>query len=298
MAQESAPPAAEKSAPPGEDPIAAARRDFNSLKGARNALEQSSKLNLPSVSAPDFTLGSSPMPRAPALSEEEMKKLKAAKKSTNWLVDAMMKPEEKASRDPRERATASTQAGRDRELASNSAMGATKDPEASLEKGTQELAAKDEKTLPPPEKRTGPEFNPLASYMSGWMTPQDYSLLKPGIDNGAAATASNRGDPSLPGAGADLSVLGDAGSALDLGKDTRGVQRFELPKPADNPFLQSFNAGSGASAPVFSAPPAPVPAPVNALLSPAPDLAPARSKIPDFVKPAVDEKYFKQLKRF
>jgi predicted transcriptional regulator len=33
-------------------------------------------------------------------------------------------------------------------------------------------------------------------------------------------------------------------------------------------------------------------------MPPPPPIEPAKSKIPDFAKPAEDERYFKQLKRF
>jgi hypothetical protein len=97
--------------------------------------------------------------------------------------------------------------------------------------------------------------------------------------------------------GADLSALGDMGSALDLSRDAKAAP-FALPKPADNPFLQTLN-GSGTALPAFVPPPAPASTPANTALAPVPlESAPPKSKIPDFAKPAMDEKYFKQLKRF
>jgi hypothetical protein len=144
----------------------------------------------------------------------------------------------------------------------------------------------------------GPEFNPLTHYMAGWMTPPDYALLKAGMDGAASASLPSRGDPSLPSVGSDLSVLGDMGSALDLSPAAKSAP-FALPKPAGNPFLQSLSAGGPAAAPAFVTPPAPTSGSASSGFAPVPaPVAPAKSKIPDFAKPAMDEKYFKQLKRF
>ncbi len=285
LAQETPSPAATKNAPPTEDAIAAAKREFNAIKSTRGALEQS-KVELPSVSAPELQT-TAPMPRIQSTSKLDPK---AAKKSSNWLVDAMMKSDERESRNPRESTSEATRRGR-----VSDAIDDTTDPLS--ETDPRQSASKDQ-DLPMAEKRVGPEFNPLTRYMAGWMSPQDYALLKPGMDGAAAASLTSRGDPSLPSVGADLSLLGDTGSALDLSTSAKAAP-FALPKPADNPFLQSLNLSGGTMPPAFAPPPAPASA--SAPAGPAPvqaEVAPPRSRIPDFAKPATDEKYFKQLKRF
>jgi hypothetical protein len=282
LAQEAAPPAPSKSAPPTEDAIAAAKRDFNAIKGARSALEQP-KADLPSMSAPELQTAPA-MPRP--LTNPKLDP-KAAKKSANWLVDAMMAPDEKESRDPSR--TPGESLRRTRESLDENDPQAATDPRAT--------AAKDEE-MAVASKRTAPDVNPLTRYMAGLMTPQDYALLKPGLDGAAAASLASRGDPSLPTVGAAVSGVSDTVSALELGADTKPAP-FALPKPADNPFLQAFNQGGGSAPVVLAAPPTPSSAPSSPIFAPTPaPVAPANSKIPDFAKPAMDEKYFKQLKRF
>lgn len=283
FAQGTASSTAEKPAPPIEDAIEAAKRDFNTVKAARGAALQQPKMDLPSMSAPELQTA----PAMPRLQATPKLDPKAARKSANWLVDAMTKSDEKELRDPHE--TIAESMLREREAAD------AKDPR--MAKDARGNAARDENS-PMAEKRVGPEFNPLSRYMAGWMTPQDYTLLKSGLDGAAAASLTSRGDPSLPSVGSDLSVLGDAGSALDLSSGTRTAP-FALPKPSENPFLQSLTSGGAPATTSFAPPPAPSSVSTSPTLAPAPaPSAPTKSKIPDFAKPAMDEKYFKQLKRF
>ncbi len=280
-AQESPSPPVEKSAPPTEDAIAAAKRDFNAIRGARGASD-SSNADLSSLSAPELQT-TAPLPRLQSTPKADSG---AANKNANWLVDAMMKQDGKEARDSHE--PISTAIQHDGETTSAQDQRTSANPRAANAEGNLSVA----------EKRTGPEFNPLARYMVGWMTPQDYALLKPGLDGAAAASLTSRGDPSLPAVGSDLSVLGDTGSALDLGAMNKAAP-FALPKPADNPFLQSINGGGASTSGAFVTAAAPSLPAASISLTPVPvEVAPVKSKIPDFAKPAMDEKYFKQLKRF
>jgi hypothetical protein len=285
-AQDNPPPDSAKSAPPSEDAIAAARREFNTVKALRSGLE-APRSELPAISTPELHTA----PAMPRMEPATKLDPKAAGKSANWLVDAMMKPDETHARDPRR--TVSDPARRDRE----SGGPLTLDAPAGAETGT---TATREATAPVAEKRVGPEFNPLNRYMAGWMTAQDYALLKPGSEGAGSSSLSTRGDPSLPAIGADLSVLGDTGSALDLtaANSTPGAA-FALPKPNENPFLQSLTLTPMPEPAGLSAPSAPTSTSASVLVAPVPaDAGPVRSKIPDFAKPATDKKFFKQLKRF
>jgi len=204
-----------------------------------------------------------------------------AKKSANWLVDAMMKPEEKDPRALRDKISGAEK--RERDLTS------AKDPRAAAEK---------KEDLPPTEKKLGPEFNPLNRYMAGWMTTQDYALLKPGLDSSTGALGMiARNEPALRGLDADASMLGDAGSALDLSAVGKNAPLVQF-KPVENPFLQSLAPSATPGPMAFTAPAGPNPSSASAALAPPPEVAPQKSVIPDFAKPSTDDKYFKPLKRF
>lgn len=153
---------------------------------------------------------------------------------------------------------------------------------------------KDRKAIEPPP-------NPLNQFLASWMTPQDYALLKPGLE-----TSSNTG-PLAP-TEAMLSVPSPAEISVatrsDLEASVRGADRSLLApaRPTENPYLQAFNepvpfAGFTPPLPPIAAPSAPSPAP-TIFVPPATPLPPPQSKVPDFAKPAVDDKYFKPLKRF
>ena len=151
--------------------MAGAKRDFDSVKSQRGANE-SAKTGLPTFTTPEFSLGTT------TTKSDKQKKtpaeLLAEKKSANWLVDAMMKKDEKSQKDETDEAALLQQ---------------KLNPEAAeralLEKPVEKKAPTKAELA-----KTGPEFNPLTRYMSGWMTPQDYSLLKPGL-GGASADCSD-----------------------------------------------------------------------------------------------------------
>jgi hypothetical protein len=143
--------------------------------------------------------------------------------------------------------------------------------------------------------------NPLESYLGGWMTPQDYALLKPSLAQGALPGGGR--DPMSPNAlqsaNGALPGIGGTGAALGISAPAAGLP---APKAKENPFLQALVTPAPAvPVPAFGAamPPAtPAVKPLATAAPPPPPIEPAKSKIPDFAKPAEDEKYFKQLKRF
>jgi hypothetical protein len=283
--------AQEKSAPPPDISLEAAKRDFNAVKAARGSLDAPAKLELPSVATPEFSAGApqplpSPMKPDPAL---------AKKKSANWLVDAMMKPEAMQARDPRDKNFGQVRSDR-----SDSAFPYRDGREAAPDSDLRPGAESETRTPVVSEKKTGPEFNPLTNYMAGWMTPQDYSLLKPGLESAVSSRMANSPIEQVALGGTnDLLAPGNVSAGgIDSGTAARPAA-FAAPAPADNPFLQSLNAPP---APVASFTPPSAGAPtgtVPSALVPAPtEPQAAKSKIPDFAKPAADEKYFKQLKRF
>jgi len=272
--------AQEKVAPASEDPIAGAKRDFEGVKAPRTPSE-TTKAGLPGLETPEFSLVK-PTPKLTGRAKTAAEIL-AEKKSANWLVDAMMKKDENSEKthavDP------------DAALLRELKLSPEAVARASAQKPTEEKpTAKSELA------RTGPEFNPLTRFMAGWMTPQDYSLLKPGMGGATADSLIARGETSITGPTGDLGASADKGGALEIMALSRPAS-LTGPVSAGNPFLQSFTPPPHSVA--NFAPPAtsttPV-APANAI-APA-ESSPSKSRTPDFVKPATDEKYFKQLKRF
>ena len=134
------------------------------------------------------------------------------------------------------------------------------------------------------------------------MSPQDYALLKPGLQP-ASDTA---GSPGIGSAGAQAGFVGSAaeprsGSSLMPGAERPG---FAGPtRPPENPYLPGLTDGPSPLA-GFSPPVQPVAAaiaPLAPVIYAAPPTAPEpppASKVPDFVRATRDEQYFKPLKRF
>ena len=139
--------------------------------------------------------------------------------------------------------------------------------------------------------------NPLTRYLDDWMTPQDYALLKPGLtsqfDPRAGANNAVVPNPDVPVLPGGLSEFAFGGA---------GVPPHPRDMPKENPYLQSLKTESLVSSTTVDSKPvssAPVLPPTLQRVPPRPPLAsPAPGRIPDFAKPATDEKYFKQLKRF
>jgi hypothetical protein len=282
-AEEKASPAATQAAP-AEDAITVARREFDAVKSARGApLPQKGdavRFTVPELHGvgAGSTNGASNAPKTPA----------AEKKSSNWLVEAMERPSD--ARKDRDR----TRPEHERSLLLGSPV-----KDGSETTTEQRDAASD----PEPDNRKAPTtaVNPLAHYLGVWMTPQDYALLKPGLEQsleagssstGAEIAAMKMGIPTLPG-------LAGVDRVLGLGVPP---PRAGSAGPRENPFLATLNSAPSPS--VVVAPPQAVtvipvaPTALPATTMPPPQPAPVQSAIPDFAKPATDQKYFKQLKRF
>lgn len=304
-------PAADGPAPaaPG-DSISAAKREFDSIKALRDpALPAPSKGTLPNLQVPE--LHTTTPDAARRVKQKQAEAAAKAKKSGtgNWLVDAM---EKDARTQAGNRGSASDGAGRrTRDSRSEAAS------EDSLETDAEgrSLLAADEAVsgldATRGERRTERErvderpnvVNPLTSFLGSWMTPQDYALLRPGLDD------SGRRNDVPAGAG------GSAGGGGLAGGESTAQLAFLESRPAspanppvrENPFLQALEfpaspTGSSLSAPspTFTLPEMSA-APAAAPLLPATAVAPThppKSTVPDFAKPALEEKYFKQLKRF
>lgn len=277
---EEAPPSekAKPAASAGEDAIAAAARDFQKLKAERGTTAEPERLSIPGLTAPALQVGEGGSASASVLPAK-----RDPKQSPNWLVDGVMK---KSGQGLQEKSLP----GREHLLDAETRAG---EPAADATRGrgekTDEVAR---------DKPAGPEVNPLTRYMAGWMTPSDYTLLRPGLSGDLAADGASRGDPSLTALATGPEAGGLNGSLLSLSAPG-GAPAIAAAAPRDNPFLQAFVPSSQPMA-VFTPPPAiaepAVPSPNR--FTPPPEPPPERPKVPELAKPADDTKYFKQLKRF
>ncbi len=279
------------SKPAQRDPIAEARKDFESLKSARDAsLLPSSRM--PQVGVPELSLPSTaPNPGG----VPKLKPPLQQTKSPNWLVDAMEKQTiSKADRkqDPRSRDRKSRSGSRE-----TGYVGLDQKSGAAEEKGEALTASERSQRDERDEDSATAVVNPLNSFLGEWMTPQDYALLKPGLtptaEPGALPTASPVG--TWGGSVAPGQALRDS-TFLNTAAPSAALP----PTPRENPYLQSLRPEA----------PAPSPAPRTRVIEtppiatrPAPTMPPTpvdvpTAKIPEFAKPSTDDRYFKQLKRF
>ena len=268
-----APAPASKSRAESEESLATVKRDFDTIKAAREAAGKST-LDLPRLTAPELqTEARRPAAQKPAMPE---------KKSANWLVDAIEvnKSGARGERGPQE---------------NGERLGLASETRA-LGEGEPTLPGKARAADRKTGRASETAVNPLTSFMAGWMTPQDLALLRPSLGGPTAAESIARGERprefleqpaggTQPNKGAELF----AGREKNLGVPTA---------PRVNPFLESI--GLPAVAPALrAAPPLATRAPAApvVVLSPVESI-PTKSKVPEFAKPPEDEKYFKQLKRF
>lgn len=266
------------------DAIAEAKSDFDKIKSARDAALLPDG-RLPRIAVPELSMPTAPSPTVALQNKIPSREPKPA----NWLVDAVEK--QGSSRDGKGLDSRS----RDRRNLANTQSEAEL-PEA--DRGARKLAESDESRERRDQRDTPKSkpvvFNPLTAYLGDWMTPQDYSLLKPGLgtdpETGTAAK-------SLAASGAPGVVL-PTGGITDFSFGIANAPAKTFPPARENPYLQSLKPESPGAmevksvisppvaimprAPVTAAPPQPVPTP----------------KIPDFARPSEDDRYFKQLKRF
>ncbi|MEO6245863.1 MAG: hypothetical protein ABIQ12_10550 [Opitutaceae bacterium] len=276
--------AAETAAPSGLEKL---RKDLDAAKAPAAAARQFAP-GISGAALPDWQ-GAEPLytPTRRATGKNSGRETKSA----NWLLDAMKPPA--ASIDENQ----------------------TLKGEVELTDATQRLSGKDSAPRPDADKsvtstepsdaklRFGQNVapNPLAQFLGGWMTPQDYALLKPVPAGESNLSAPNRGLDSLASGGtgrsSDLStVIGMVGSAS-------GPKSPAPPSsPHNNPYMQTLTVPA-------IAPIQPSIVPIPSSISPAPSAlssgsvkpsvkAAAPAKAPDLPSVSDDEKYFKQLKRF
>jgi len=311
-AEEKAAPAA---SPPVEavDSISAARREFDALKSARDPVTGQPRSS-PTVTMPELQTGLG----GPLWDTGAKKKLDPSnQKSKNWLIEAMEKDRQLDAgqrRDGRHWTETDTERLLKQRDELKPAREAGSENETLLALAREGEAADAKKEARAGDERPPNVVNPLAGFMSDWMTPKDFALLQPnqsagaGKDSGGAVDAAGAMGASGFGLGPVGASAGPATGAgvepLGLGLLGGGNRSAPIAGPRENPYLPSALPGGPATELVFSPPPPTMPAPnptgptIFAPVAPPSEPAPARSKIPEFAKPPTDDKYFKQLKRF
>ncbi len=270
-----------------EGTIADAKKSFDSLKQKRVGEERS--LNLPKLSTPELNLAGPSAATRP-------KKKSADKNSKSWLVDGVMNPKA----DPSKPGSVLDANGRESDQAlepglalsdqrSELASGETKGPE-NLQKSAREAGAESSPSL---------VHNPLASFMSSWISSQDRSLLLPSTPNatGSVDLAGGRvgraaGQTSAPGPTVNGSFMASSGSR---------PARLENPYLAFAP-VSVAESGLGVSSALRAEVRDPIPRAAEPVLrfgQEARDPMPSgKASAREFLKSDEDNKYFKQLKRF
>jgi len=292
-------------AAPGSS-ISGARRELDAIKALRDPA-QVPKGELPKLTMPELRTAA---PEAiPWGAKPGSKADTAGKQSANWLVDGVMKDGRRANdlarkakdrggRDDRGEHADRTESGARTLEATETEIAQSANPEPRDEGGVQR------------EKEVGEVANPLNRYLGEWLTPRDYAMLKPSLDEAAAGGRTTVGlDPRIAAAlGPDSLVAAMPTSGLATGESATAIDAVRQAAPRENPFLEALQpivSPKPASIVALPAPPPPSVASIAQPIVPStiapnspPLIAPPQSKIPDFAKPAQDEKYFKQLKRF
>ncbi len=278
-------------APQDGDSIAQAKKDLSSIRGPQSPSDPAS--SLPSLQFKDL----GPLPGAPTISlpklsdQEKADALDPTKRKQgtgNWLVDAMEKKSD-SRRDTGGR-------GRDDLLKADADI---------LKEGERDgqLGASREKA--DPKEAAVSVYNPLDSFMGGWISAKDHDLLLgstkveplPGVESGRG-----RND-LLPGL--DLGASASAVESLINPAEVSGLS--ESAKPGPNPYVALFELSAapqlkGFAAPEGLGPQSPGPADfsrgISSPGSSAREAEGGRSVIPDFAQPSDDDKYFKQMKKF
>jgi hypothetical protein len=278
-----------------EESIATAKQSFETLK-KRLPIEERNGTGMTFLAAPEFHLGT-PTPT-------ESVKAKTAKPTKNWLVDGAMA---KSPANTKDRSLASEDIRRSDSRELNDLAGTSVSDEsetATLTEGSDASSRRERATLQAHESSSTKTeaINPLASYMSGWISTQDRALLLPPKGTESTAGALDTGlmnfyATSSPGLSTSVPREGLDGNAAAL---TNGAQ--------ENPYLNSGNfrapGVSAESAPVGSfqnlapiTPQSTIPI-LPAQMNEGPPQSANRPAARDLAKPDDNAKYFKQLKRF
>lgn len=273
------------------DTMESARDGIRALKVEREAPNLSG-VSRPRIAAPEWHGGAASTPAVRPAPPNP----KGEARNPNWLIDALAQPD------------AADGLAQDRDDARSGRPGARVAPDrAGLARSRAGLAPAESRSaaerIPPSPGMpgTGPITNPLTAYLDGWMTPQDFALLKPGLDGGSSALLPMADAGTAPG-GFPAGALSPAGAFRGPGPAPLAPAGDRPGAGRENPFLAALNAPVAGGAVAAQTPrlalPAPGPATMASPSGQSPPSPPPASRTPDFARPAADEKYFKPLKRF
>lgn len=294
-----------------EDAISAAKRDFETLKATRDP-SRPTKTGLPGIALPELPNSAADL-RVDGIGKQR-KPDASAKRQSNWLVEAMDKsPRKNESPADLERRTGASERrdGRpgegtgEAELAS-AERGDAENVDATRSSAARKVSAGERERERQEDREKRAATNPLTKYLGEWMTPGDFAVLRPGIENPLSARGASDALSSNPG----TAILSDGGiggldlSGLSGSMESRSGAGIITPASRENPYLQAMQPALAPASERVVLPVTPPPA-ASALVNggttrtpPVAPIEPQKPRIPDFAKPAQDEKYFKQLKRF
>jgi hypothetical protein len=279
---------------PDADSIAAAKKDFDSIKSS--AAPTVGGTALPSMDMKDL----GPTPGVPAieaptpLPTDKDLSLDPTKKKTgtgNWLVDAMDKKNDTAK------------SGKPGDDLLKDDTDLANDSEREDGRGARNSQSSSEARDTPEQKEAASRvYNPLDSFMGSWISERDHDLLVPSTKGdtrveGDAAKAR----PEAPG-----TDVVPSGSLVEMLLPAPETAAWSESKVEANPYIAPLEADQPAAVRIFSAPdgagfaPFESPGPVGGATSSGVGTAPidtSRSFIPDFAQPDADPA-FKQMKRF
>ena len=277
---------------PAADSITATKKDLATVKALGAPVEGASALPSVDMKAISPGPGAARVDAPAALPADDEASLDPSKRKDkegtgNWLVDAMDK------KSGRERPGS----GRDRP--SRNELDLLRDGDRAAARGEADAQAPGEaRDRQDPKEHSGPAYNPLGAFMSGWISARDRDLLLPAA-KGEGFAAEDRGRAPFQelGAGQTEGPMEGVFSPIDTGG--WGDAKAQL-----NPYLAALDLGPASPVKSFAGPEAPdssqaaehgLPSSFGAQPG---TLDTSRSFIPDFAHPSDDDKYFKQMKRF
>ncbi len=311
------------------DPLGAATRDLDALRQNRAQGALGPERVLPRLAVPELNQGAgNGIGPKPATNANRAIPSARLGHEPNWLIEGMTRARDDGGRQ------AGGVAGRER------------DPVSGIEAGLEATGTRSRgaagATVPAvrrasvgrgaiPADEAPAASNPLNPFLSSWMSPSDYALLRPHGQADARAGAALRGDGQIGGvapgewsAVLNAGALGGAGRAIATPDRGGGAALGGGIEPT-NPFLAGLEpppratpvdggpaadgsfARSRQSADAFRSLPdardnflpgaarTSVPAEVS---PPNRGASPTGTPVPEFAKPKSDEKLFKPLKRF
>jgi hypothetical protein len=292
-----APIRADNAPAPAADSIAAAKKDFATIKSSSLAPDSTSAL--PALDMKDMgpTPGAQGITAPAPLASDKETSLDPTKKSKgtgNWLVDAMDKERNSENAKPSRPGDERLKADADLEA----------DPDKAESAGAKdEASGREARDSASPREPTDHVYNPLDSFMASWVSARDHDLLVP-TSKGEAPGGVEAAPHSDVSAGPDPMP---SGSLVDMLLPAPDTASWEETKPEANPFVAPSDSEpapavrffSGADSSGFAPFGLTDAVPTGGQSGPAAQSADGpRNYLPDFAQPSDDDKYFKQMKRF